>query len=258
MFLKGQTKRRGTCVKVFHIFVAALLTLGACATPMRSYMPQPLAGTDALWLKGSPGVASATEQSTAGVFFPAASEMGQRLRVMVVVSNVGQQTITVGPENIFASLEDGRAVEIVSAERLRKEAQADAAWRRFGAALSSAGEAMSASNAGNVSASGTIVTPRGGLATYTMQGYDPAARQAAQTAADRNLERRQQDVAAFEANRLAEARAGAFPRQTLFPGDMKAGFVTLGKIPPGPQTLILRVVIGSDTHLLRFTASGPA
>ena len=177
----------------------------------------------------------------------------------VAVLNAGDQPVTLREASVNArqvvagkstSLRVYRYDELVSEEQTRQAVAA------VGAALSGAGRAMSASNAGYVNTTGNInaYSPHGtpyGSATYTARTYDPLRAQLAQQAANAETQREVADLRAQGEKNLALLQGTILKDNTVMPSEWYGGTVVLD--PPkhaSDQPARYEVVIefGGEQH----------
>lgn len=242
-------------MRLFHALVAICLLAG-CATRMGALTPGDANYESVIWQDGRPALVSESEKYTA-LILPAAqvTPVGERLSFTLAVLNNSADPINLTQEDVSVTLGDGRNIKVMTDTDLAKEANRDVAWQRFAAALSNAGDAMSASAAATNTYSGTYsgtVNGRYVGGSYTGSTYDPAAAQYAQAQADRNAIARNNAVENYAAARLSSATLGGFKAQTILPGEKAATPLTLAKLPSGPQVINFVVSIGGTMRFFQY------
>jgi hypothetical protein len=247
---------------LFRMFVCAnAFLLSACATPLVNISAAPGAGSTAFFDRGRPGISTISGEIAVGVLSSSASpEVGQRLHFELAIINKSDAPITIGPENVAATLADGRAVAVIPPEQLEREARRAVAWQRFGAALRAAGASMDAANAGNSTMSGTYYGQAGGrpvTGAYTGTAYDPAAQAAAQNAANMQARSDAAQINEFERQRMAQAQATSFLRHTINPGEDYVTPLVVDKLPGGAQTLTISVNVAGEVYGFPFAIGAP-
>ena len=146
------------------------------------------------------------------------------------------------------------ALRVYHYEDLVQEEQTRQAVHAFGAALSGAGRAISASNAGYVNTTGTVNSygPYGpSYGTYTATTYDPLRAQLAQQAANAQTREDFANLQAQGEQNLTELQHTILKDNTVMPGEWVGGTIVLE--PPqssgsASKTYSIAVEFGGEQH----------
>jgi hypothetical protein len=146
----------------------------------------------------------------------------------------------------------GEHLRVLPYEDAQKVAKRSQTWKKVGLVLAAAAEGYNAGSAGYESYSGTYRGSQG-YGTFTISGYDSAARQRALSESNARLgaygQAMQQD---FESE-IEALQAGYLRRHTLQPGQGYSGFLLVDRSKSrGVRThpLVLTIRLGEDTHRL--------
>lgn len=214
--------------------ISIVIFLAGCASPQRlELVAGP--GQETAFRDGLPALVSKKKHI---VMLRANKVMvpgNERPAFTIAVRNAGQKPENLMMAGITASQTikgKQQIVRLYRYEELVQEEQTRQAWMAFGAALSGAGRAMSAANAGYVTTTGSVhgYGSRGPVyGTYTATTYDPLRAQVAQNIASAET---QADFAAIRADgerSLAQLQMTILKDNTVMPGEWIGGTIVLAQ-----------------------------
>lgn len=246
--------RVGTLLLI-GLFAAA--TLLACARPELASF-QPVQGQQTLVRDGVPVIYSRQQQSLA-LLAPARRQFqtGGRPVYVLAIYNLTNAPLQFQVQNVqVAQYVDGqyKSLQVYTYDQLVSEERTRQAIQAVALGLAAAGNSMSAASAGNYNATATVMSPRGGMSTVNVQGYDPTAAAIAQSRASAQNEA-MIGVAVEQGQRnLTSLEHSVIKDNTLLPGEWYGGQLQFQ--PPsgmGPKVYNITVQIGTDAHQINVT-----
>ena len=192
---------------------------------------------------------------------------GARGDFIVAVLNGGAKEILFSTSDIVVSMPGTKdtaetsQLKVYSYEELVAEERRRQAWAAAAVALQSAGDSMSAANAGYSNTSGSYSgstysnygTTTQTYGTYTGTSYNYAAAQAAQNAAQA---RTNANIAQLQTQARTNlgALASMLKKETIFPGELRGGIVRIQMpaVKDSPTEIIVNISIDGEIHSFRF------
>jgi len=252
-------------MKLIAVVCGALLLSGCVSTEVAHFKAQG-PSQQAIVRDGRNAIVSKKKNSIVLVS-PASRQFGARSRPVYVVA---MTNLSRGPLDFHVSdvtvtqTRDGTPVAtlpVITYEQLVSEERSRQVAAALLIGLAAGANAAAAANAGYGHSYGTVVTPRGNIATYSATTYNPGVAAFAQANAaaenavmiDNAVETGRRNLAALEQQVIKD--------NTLMPGEWYGG--QLHFAPPQategkPKTYTITIRIGDDVHEIEVVQAAPA
>jgi hypothetical protein len=232
---------------------AAAFVLCACAT---NYAVTPIGGEgqEVRFAQGIPTTFSDHDRGAVQVSPLGVSQDNQRLLFGVAAFNKSNAPGNLGVENVSASTPDGQPIKVFSVEELVAEARNRAMWQAIGVAVAGGAAAISASQNAYRTTNGTVITPRGGVYTYTAQTYDPTAAAIGTAAAGAATGVALVSIKNSLDSTIGSLRGNGLQTTTIDPGGSYGGEVMAASVPGNkyPQDVVVTVRFNGEEHAFRY------